>query len=78
MQDQIAAQEDAIYKIEDNKKTYEVEIDTLRTHLNEHKNAIDQYKKDKQTLYQGVYLYFFKMQENCSRTNGLTFQAPHV
>ena len=58
MQEQIAAQEDAMYRLENNKKTYELEIDTLRTHLNEHQNAIEQYKKDKQTLYQGLIFYF--------------------
>ena len=58
MQEQIAAQEDAMYRLEKNKKTYELEIDTLRTHLNEHQNAIEQYKKDKQTLYQGLIFYF--------------------
>ena len=57
MQEQIAAQEDAMYRLENNKKTYELEIDTLRTHLNEHQNAIEQYKKDKQTLYQGLIFF---------------------
>ena len=47
-----------MYRHENNKKTYELEIDTLRTHLNEHQNAIEQYKKDKQTLYQGLIFYF--------------------
>ena len=47
-----------MYRLENNKKTHELEIDTLRTHLNEHQNAIEQYKKDKQTLYQGLIFYF--------------------
>ena len=39
--------------LEDSVKTQRLELETLRAHLSENRNTIDQYKKDKQTLYQG-------------------------
>ncbi len=42
-----------MYTMTDRGKQQNVDIETLRTHIAEHRNTIEQYKTDKQTLYQG-------------------------
>ena len=53
IQSTLHQEEEKVGSLEDSVKTQRLELETLRAHLAENRNTIDQYKKDKQTLYQG-------------------------
>ena len=55
-QEKCQSEEEKVFRLEEKMKSCELENQTLQAHLNDNKATVEQYKKDKQTLYTGKYI----------------------